>query len=134
MNKYRRNNWLLDAGRAGWSVVASFLLFNAVFVAIAKAAPTVNTKTYSSKLDNPIEPDDLGEVIGTITGAFVGAIGAIAVAAIVYGGVIYITAAGNEESVKKAKSIILYSIIGLVVALLAYVIVDFVINSLLGGK
>ena len=95
---------------------------------------TTGTTTYSSKIDNPIKSKDLGALIGTITGAFVGAIGAIAVMAIVYGGVIYISSAGSEENVKKGKSIITYAVVGLGVALLAYVIVEFVIKSLLGAK
>lgn len=128
----RTKNWRSAISKLGLSVlVLTFLL--AVLFAGSVEAGTAGTKTYSSKLNNPIKAKDLGEVIGTITGGFMGAIGAFAVAAIVYGGVIYISSAGNEENIKKGKSIITYAVIGLGLALLAYVIVSFVIEFLMGG-
>jgi len=106
-----------------------------MFVATVEASNTTSnsTTTYQTNLNNPIAAKDLGGVIKTITTAFMSAIGAFAVAAIVYGGVIYISSAGNDENVKKAKSIVTYAVMGLGLALLAYVIVDFVIKTLLGG-
>ena len=125
----RKKNWWSTVSRVGLAVLTlSFSL--SVLLAGSVAA---SSKTYSSKLDNPIKADNLGELIGTITGAFMGAIGAFAVAAIVYGGIIYISSAGNEENVKKGKSIVTYAVIGLGLALLSYVIISFVIETLLGG-
>ena len=53
-----------------------------------------------------------------------GIIGVIAVIAFVVSGIMYITAAGNEEQVEKAKEIMTYAIIGLVIALLGLTIVN----------
>jgi multisubunit Na+/H+ antiporter MnhB subunit len=52
------------------------------------------------------------------------------VVVIILGGVQYTTSSGDPAKVKKAKDTILYGIIGLVVALLAYAIVNFVLSSL----
>ncbi len=57
-------------------------------------------------------------------------IGTIAVAALIWGGFVYITSAGNEEAIKKAKTIITYAIIGLFVAILAWVIVYAIITEI----
>ena len=60
----------------------------------------------------------------------IGVIGFIAVIVIILGGVQYTTSAGDSGKVKKAKDTIMYGIIGLVIALLAYSIVNFVLTSL----
>lgn len=101
-------------------------------MAEAASDTTGNTTVYSANLDNPISYDTGLDLIGGLVKAFLGVIGALAILVIVYGGVLYITSAGNEESLKKAKGAVTGAVIGLAVALLAYVIVDFVIKSL-GG-
>lgn len=55
-------------------------------------------------------------------------IGSVSVIMIIYGGVRYTTSAGSPEAVKAAKNTILYAVIGLVVAVLAFTIVNFVIG------
>ncbi|OGL22539.1 hypothetical protein A2707_04425 [Candidatus Saccharibacteria bacterium RIFCSPHIGHO2_01_FULL_45_15] len=56
-------------------------------------------------------------------------LGAIAVIMIVIGGIRYVTSNGDASSTKAAKDTILYSVIGLIVALIAYAIVSFVITQ-----
>ena len=46
-------------------------------------------------------------------------------------GVNYMTSSGDTGKVKKAKDTILYGVIGLVVCVLAFAIVNFVINNIL---
>lgn len=55
-------------------------------------------------------------------------LGMVAVLMIVIGGIRYTTSNGNPSQVKAAKDTILYSVVGLVVAILAYTIVNFVLN------
>ena len=55
-------------------------------------------------------------------------IGVLSVIMIIYGGIIYVISAGDSGRVSKAKNTIMYAIVGLVVALLAYAIVNFVIT------
>lgn len=56
--------------------------------------------------------------------------GIVAVIMIVYGGIQYTTSAGNSAGVAKAKSTILYSIVGLLVVILAAAIVNVVIGAM----
>jgi cytochrome bd-type quinol oxidase subunit 2 len=56
-------------------------------------------------------------------------LGLIAVIMIIYGGVTYVTAAGNEEKVGKAKKIIMYAIIGIVIVLISFALVNTVIRG-----
>jgi hypothetical protein len=68
--------------------------------------------------------------IATITGVLLFIIGAIAVIMIIVGGIRYVTSAGDSSKVKAAKDTIMYSVVGLAVAILAYAIVSFVIRQL----
>ena len=54
-------------------------------------------------------------------------IGAIAVIMIILGGIRYVLSNGDSSQITSAKNTVLYSVIGLVVALLAYAIVNFVV-------
>src|SRR5688572_24496967 len=64
-----------------------------------------------------------------ILDAFTFIIGAISVLMIIIGGIRYVTSGGDQAGVKAAKDTILYSVIGLIVAMLAYAIVHFVISN-----
>ncbi len=57
-------------------------------------------------------------------------IGAVSVLMIVIGGVRYVVSGGDQSAVKGAKDTILYAIIGIVVAFMAYAIVNWVIKNL----
>lgn len=54
--------------------------------------------------------------------------GSICVVIIIVAGIMYATSAGNAQSVTRAKNMLLFSIIGLVVIALAFVITQFVIG------
>jgi hypothetical protein len=56
----------------------------------------------------------------------------VAVVMIILGGVSYATSQGDASKVKKGKDTILYGIIGLVVAILAFAIVNFVLQAIAG--
>ena len=59
--------------------------------------------------------------------------GALAVLFIIIGGYQYITAAGNEEQSEKGKKTLINAIIGVVVIILAYVIINVVVNTVSGS-
>lgn len=66
----------------------------------------------------------------TITNTLLFILGAIAVIMIIVGGIRYVLSAGEGAAVKSAKNTILYAVVGLVIAILAYAIVNFVTTSL----
>jgi hypothetical protein len=47
---------------------------------------------------------------------------------IIFGGIRYVTSTGDASRVKSAKDTVMYSVVGLIVAMLAYTIVNFVIT------
>ena len=79
---------------------------------------------------------DSGDLVGSITtilNSVVAVLGIICVIVIIIGGVKYMTSSGDAGKVKSAKDTILYGIIGLVICVLAFAIVNFVIVNLLGN-
>jgi hypothetical protein len=71
----------------------------------------------------------LRPLILTILQFFLGFLGLLAVIMIIYGGVLYVSAAGAQEKIDKGKKIIMYAIVGIVIILLSFAIV----NTVLGG-
>lgn len=71
---------------------------------------------------------DLPDVITTIINVMLFIAAALAVIMIIYGGIRYITAHGDEKQVKVAKDTIVYSVVGLIIAIIAYALVTFIFN------
>ena len=64
-----------------------------------------------------------------VTNVLLFIIGAVSVIMLIIGGFRYVTSQGDQTQVQSAKNTILYSIVGIVVAILAYAAVNFVISS-----
>ncbi len=72
-------------------------------------------------------------VFTTIVNVLLFIIGAISVIMLIYGGIRYTTSGGNSANVTAAKNTIMYAIIGLVVAFLAFAIVNWVLGAILNN-
>lgn len=74
-------------------------------------------------------PTSIDGIIQTIVNILLFLLGAISVIMIVIGGFKYATSQGDSSSLSSAKNTILYAVIGLVVAIAAFAIVNFVIDQ-----
>lgn len=119
------------------------LVIPALALAVGFAAPAVvsaqdyriGTGAQSAQGDDhsaSLFGDGAGEegIFTTITNILLFIIGAIAVIMLVIGGIRYTISGGDSTAVTAAKNTILYAVIGIVVAILAYAIVNFVIVGL----
>ena len=88
---------------------------------------TPNPDEYTGVADST----DLTDSIITIINWVIGVLGLVCVIIIIIGGVNYMTSSGEASKVKKAKDTILYGIIGLVICILAFAIVNFVISNIM---
>lgn len=68
-------------------------------------------------------------IFRTITNVLLFIIGAISVIMLIIGGIRYVVSGGDSTAVTAAKNTILYAIVGILVALLAYALVNFVIGA-----
>ena len=71
----------------------------------------------------------VASIIKTVVNVLLFVLGAVAVIMIVIGGIKYTTSGGDANGIKSAKDTILYSVVGLIVAMMAYAIVNFVITN-----
>jgi len=74
------------------------------------------------------QSDTLASVIGDMIYWSLSLVGIVLVILIIYGGFLWMTAGGNEEQVTKAKRIIKNAVIGVIIAMLAFAIAEFVLD------
>ncbi len=72
-------------------------------------------------------------IVGNIIYGILTVVGIIFTVLTLYAGFLWMTAAGNEETIKKAKKLISNSIIGLIIVLAAYSISFFVISKIISA-
>ena len=86
------------------------------------------SEAYKALCANKKEEDAQGVVSSILSTVFVWT-SIIAVIVIIIGGIFYITSQGDPGKVSRAKNTILYAVIGLIVSLLAFAIVNFVLKA-----
>jgi hypothetical protein len=79
-----------------------------------------------------VAPTEINPAVGTALNAVFGLIGIVAVVMVIIGGVSIATSQGDPSKIKKGRLTITYGLIGMVVALLAFAIVNLVLTNL-GG-
>ena len=77
---------------------------------------------------------DLPGLITIVVNTLLIIVGAVAVIMLIWGGFKYITSAGDASAVTAAKNTILYAVIGIIVAVLSYAIVNWVITTVTSGS
>jgi hypothetical protein len=93
------------------------------------AAPEDEIKKGVTSVGGAGSGADLGGQIKIVVNILLFILGAIAVIMIVVGGIRYTTSGGDSSGITGAKNTILYAVIGLVVAVMAYAIVNFVLGA-----
>ena len=92
-------------------------------------------KTYAEcNLPDPKDEKSLMQVVSQILNVVVGVIGVVAVAVIIVGAIYFVTSQGDANKVARARNTILYGVVGLIVALLAFAIVNFVLSSVFSSS
>lgn len=72
----------------------------------------------------------LSTTVGKIINAAAGLLGIVAIVIIVYGGFLWMTSGGNEESVANAKKIMVAGVIGIIIVVLSYAIASFIMSNI----
>lgn len=74
-------------------------------------------------------PRGVSYYVNVIINVVLGVIGVVSVVMIIIGGIQYATSSGDPQKAQKAQKTIIFSIAGLVIALLAFAIVNFVLTN-----
>ena len=91
------------------------------------------TNIAACNIDPAHNNDDLISDTNKIINVVIGVLGVVAVAVVIYGGFLFLTAQGDPGKIKKGKDSITWGIIGLIIALLSWSIINFVLSSTMGA-
>ena len=100
-------------------LLSMFLFVNNTLADWAMPAPPVGV------------PANFDNAVINLTNWILGFVAMIAVLAIVWGGVMYIGSAGDETKATTGKRVVTYSLIGLVIAGIAYALVNVIVTVIL---
>lgn len=126
-----------------FSLIGLILAANLLTLAISPALSLAAGDEIGNLISDQLEPvkdiygqDDvssttLAESISNIVKIALGFLGIIFLVLILYAGFTWMTAAGNDDKIDKAKKIISASVIGVTIVICAYIITFFVIDNLL---
>ena len=112
-------------------LVGGFLILGYEILAPSNALALSISNQFAQQMGYSTIP--LDQQIVTIIQWALGFLALIAVIMIIYGGILWLTAAGNADRVERAKKVIMAAIIGIVILLLAWAIVWFVIQGVTEG-
>ncbi len=71
---------------------------------------------------------DSNSIVNTVINTMLFIVGILSVIMIIFSGIRYATAHGDKSQVESAKNTLIYSIVGLVVAIIAYAVVNWVVG------
>ncbi|MFA6105555.1 MAG: pilin [Patescibacteria group bacterium] len=114
-----------------------FMNFSSVSAATCVANPKTGyvPKVGDVCLDNPLGSKvDATVIIGTIIKGALGILGSLALLMLIWGGFQWMTSAGNTEKVEKGTSTMLWAIIGVVLVLSSYILVNTLTTVLSTGS
>ena len=123
-------------------IIAGILIVPALALGINLVAPTASPVSALSSVQDGVNASKGTGVSGTLFGGSTSIftvivnillfiIGAISVIMLIIGGIKYTVSNGDSSQVTSAKNTILYAIVGLVIAFLAFAAVNWVLGSLL---
>lgn len=110
----------------GW--VYGFGTLVSVFPAVASAQLNVG----QVRADSNLSTATVVTLVTNLMGWGLYLIGFLGVIAFVISGIYYLTSAGDDDKIDKAKNTMIYGIIGVLVALIGLIVVN-AVNTFLGG-
>jgi len=86
------------------------------------------------KLDNPLgageNAKDIRVIIGNIIKVVLGLVGSLALVIFVYGGLLWMTSAGNAERIKSGRDTLIWASLGFIVIFTSYILVGFLLQTI----
>ena len=109
-------------------IIGKISVFLALFVPFAESAIAAGWAAPSRPTG---APNNFNKAIMNLTNWILGFVTMIAVLALIWGGINYLTSAGNEDQARTGKKIIQYALMGLVICGIAYALVVVIVTTIL---
>ena len=128
------------------NIFIAILIASAVFAPALPVLAQIDVITDKLKTDTNAQSEafleeaglnkdiSLAEVVSVIIYAFLSILGVVFIVLIIYAGFLWMTSAGSEEKIKKAKDIMLAAVIGLIIIFSAYAITVFIFDRVIFGS
>jgi hypothetical protein len=104
---------------------------------VLAAAPLAASAQFDRGLNNAqasqLPNSTIYDIIANAMNYLLAIIGFLAIVGFVIAGIMFLTAAGSEEQIKKAKGALKYSIIGIIVALVGFIVIN-AVTGFLGAE
>lgn len=115
-----------------WGTISSLAADNKAIEGLDNAATHVGP--YKAQIDKNLTYDDslINKGVGEMIGIVLSFVGVLFLALIIYAGINWMTAAGNDQKIEKSKTLIINAAIGLLIVLSAYAITNFIGSKLSG--
>jgi len=97
---------------------------------VASANGLITTGTTAACSGGACGNASLNSIFGQIANILIFLVGAVSVIMIIIGGLRYVTSNGDAKQTEAAKNTILYSVIGIIVAIASYAIVNYVVTNI----
>lgn len=110
--------------------VLSFLLISPLADKVAAADIRIIDNTNDAYQDGSYQLNDVQNMVVELSNVILQVVSVLTFVMFIYGGVLFLISAGNANSVKKAKKIIIAAIIGLLIVFVSYTAVQFFIETL----
>lgn len=105
------------------------LFKNLVFICLVFALPLIVSAV---TVNNPLGVTSVQAVITNIINAVLSIVGLVAVAMLIYGGALIMISGGEKEKYESGKKTITYAVVGLIVVILSYAIMNFIVKAITG--
>lgn len=113
-------------------IISAFMVLGIGLVLVPQSASAINVfNSCSSTPGSEVckgSNDQADGLIKKLVNTLLFIVGALAVVMIIVGGIMYTTSNGDQNNIERAKSIVIYSVVGLVVSFIAYAIVNWVVG------
>lgn len=137
MVQLKRKHWLLYL--AGFALSLCLLLAfvhtiphasaNEANLATGGSGLEIPTGPGSVEISDSISKKSFGDTLLAMVNYFIGFLGFLATLAFVYAGVLWVLSGGSEDAIGKAKKIMTYAALGIIVVILSFSIVRFITSS-----
>jgi len=118
-------------------LITIFTLSMSTQCVLAQTAGTGGQTAGTVSLENPLtgtsDEPNINLIIGKAINGVLGVVGSIALVMVIYGGLTWMLAAGNQQRVQKGKDILIWAVVGLVVIFSAYALVRFLLINVFGA-
>lgn len=113
--------------------IQHIVFISSLSLLLASTALAANNSTAPTKtvpINSPIIANSIPALVRSIVTTILGIVGAIALAMFVYGGVMWMTSAGNQNRVEKGKETLIWATFGLIVIFGSYALLKVVFDAL----